>query len=288
MGSEISVQGQGTDVQLFDKSVEEMDARLVQMRKFVAGVMKDGEHYGVIPGCGDKKTLLKPGAEVLLQLHGYYPEFDVVEHQVSKEFVRYHYRCRLFNKHGHPVGNGEGTANSQEPKFKREQWVFENQATEEQKEIGKLEERESKKGGKYNVYVFDNNPLEMDNTICKMAQKRALVASTITATRLSSEFTQDIEDMPRLHKKEDKKGSRKRSAAKQEAEQAEFVEVDDSKTDKDFLKIVEEMAAELKLLETKKDMELWKDQNRERVLAMPKKYQDNLGDIYKRLERAKE
>ena len=28
-------------------------------------VMKDGEHYGKIPGCGDKPTLLKPGAEKL-------------------------------------------------------------------------------------------------------------------------------------------------------------------------------------------------------------------------------
>ncbi len=28
-------------------------------------VMRDKEHYGIIPGCGDKPALLKPGAEKL-------------------------------------------------------------------------------------------------------------------------------------------------------------------------------------------------------------------------------
>ena len=32
----------------------------------MGAAMKDGEHFGKIPGCGDKPTLLKPGAEKAL------------------------------------------------------------------------------------------------------------------------------------------------------------------------------------------------------------------------------
>lgn len=42
-----------------------------QLRDCMLAVLRDGVDYGVIPGAGDKKNLLKPGAEKLLQWFGY-------------------------------------------------------------------------------------------------------------------------------------------------------------------------------------------------------------------------
>jgi len=40
-------------------------------------VMKDGEHYGVIPGCGKKPSLLKAGAEKLSLTFRLSPSYEV-------------------------------------------------------------------------------------------------------------------------------------------------------------------------------------------------------------------
>jgi len=181
---------------IFARSIEEMRVSLAEMNRFVDEVMVRGEDYDKIPGCGDKPTLLKPGAEKLCQLYNYSPQFAVVESQVSREFVRYLYKCRLIDKDGRVRGEGEGTANSEEPKFRREETIPFFKATEEQKALAtRKEERVSKKGAKYTVIVLEASPLGMENTICKMAQKRAFVAATLCTTRLSNKFTQDVEDM---------------------------------------------------------------------------------------------
>ena len=42
----------------------------------------------------------------------------------------------------------------------------------------------------------NDNPWEYDNTLLKMAQKRALVAAVLNSTAASDIFTQDVEDLP--------------------------------------------------------------------------------------------
>ncbi len=46
-------------------SVQQVLGQVALIQQIMAAAMKDGEHYGRIPGCGDKPTLLKPGAEKL-------------------------------------------------------------------------------------------------------------------------------------------------------------------------------------------------------------------------------
>src|SRR3990167_9089042 len=43
----------------------EISAGVQRIQEVMAAVMQDKVHYGTIPGCGDKPTLLKPGAEKL-------------------------------------------------------------------------------------------------------------------------------------------------------------------------------------------------------------------------------
>lgn len=173
------------------------------MVQFVKQIMVKDTDYGVIPGTGDKPTLLKAGAEKLNTFFGLAPHFELVssvEDWTGKDhdgepFFNYQYRCSL-NRGSITAGQGEGSCNSWEKKY-RYRTVFANKATDEDKAHGRLETRTSRNGKPYDVYVVTNpNPADIVNTLQKMAQKRALVAATLLAVNASEFFTQDVEDMP--------------------------------------------------------------------------------------------
>jgi len=46
-------------------TAKEVRAQVNLVQEVMKAVMQNGTHYGKIPGCGDKPTLLKPGAEKL-------------------------------------------------------------------------------------------------------------------------------------------------------------------------------------------------------------------------------
>ena len=158
-------------------------------------VMRDGEHYGKIPGC-DKPTLLKPGAEKLAMTFRLSSEYEELPGSTeSDSFICYKINCRLVHiTTGQIIGNGRGTCNSKEKKY-RTRSVYVNKATNEEKAIGKKETRKSRTGT-YDVYIIPQDPWDVQNTIYKMACKRALIAAILNATAASDIFTQDIEDLP--------------------------------------------------------------------------------------------
>lgn len=158
-------------------------------------VMVEGEHYGVIPGC-KKKSLFKPGGEKLAMTFRLGARYEELPGSVeSDNFINYKIDCELFHiLTGQVVGHGRGTCNSKEKKY-RTRMVYANKATEEEKVIGKKETRQGDKG-KYDVYIVPQDPWDVQNTIYKMACKRALIAAILNATAASDIFTQDIEDLP--------------------------------------------------------------------------------------------
>ncbi|MFB2838913.1 hypothetical protein [Floridanema evergladense] len=141
--------------------------------EFTQKVLQRGVDYGVIPNTS-KPTLLKAGAEKLCQLFQLSPKFERLEvvtdwtgaaHGLSEPLFHYHYKCSLFRGE-HLIAEGEGCCNSLERKYRYT------------------------KDGKPNPRIYD-----AVNTICKMAQKRSLVAAVLIATGASEFFTQDLEDM---------------------------------------------------------------------------------------------
>src|SRR5512146_3143482 len=62
-------------------SPEQIHERLEFIRSVMAREMKEGQDYGKIPGCGEKPSLLQPGAQKLLLT------FQLRE-QVVKEILR--------------------------------------------------------------------------------------------------------------------------------------------------------------------------------------------------------
>lgn len=192
--------------------------RYNMMVEYVRTVMQDGKDYGTIPGTGNKPTLLKPGAEKLTSLFGYYPEYEplttVVDFDRPLFYLQYRATIRRVED-GKKVGEGIGSCNSMEVKYRYRQGERKCPACGKPTIIKGKEEYGGgwlcygKKGGCGAKYregdqtiegqqvgrIENQEPFDLINTIDKMAQKRAFIAATLIACNASEFFTQDIEDM---------------------------------------------------------------------------------------------
>lgn len=144
-----------------------LSARMVKdqvnlIQTVMSSVMKEGEHYGKIPGCGPKPALLKPGAEKLAMTFRFAPEYrELPGSREEDDFLVYKIECRLIHiPTSNFVGSGVGTCNSREKKYKSAASCW-----------------------------------DVQNTLYKMACKRALVAAVLNATAASDIFIQDMEDL---------------------------------------------------------------------------------------------
>lgn len=166
-------------------------AQVNLIQQVMQGVMKSGQHYGVIPGAGDKPTLLKAGAEKIMTTFRLAAE-PVVEDLSLADVMRYRVTCRLLmQSSGNFVGAGVGECSSDEEKYK---WRF--AVSEAEWNATPEDRRRIKYKREGQIKQVRTNPADVANTILKMAKKRALVDAVLTVTAASDIFTQDIEDMP--------------------------------------------------------------------------------------------
>jgi hypothetical protein len=188
----------------FAMSVDGVIRQIELIQEIQRRVMRSGEHYGVIPGCGDKPTLLKPGAEKLGFTFRLAPEFEVTLVDHSAGHREYQIKCRL--RHiptGTMVGEGVGTCTTLEGKYRyrsdstgnpvpAEYWKSRDKDL-----LGGPFNTTRKIGGEWFIFqrVEHDNPADYYNTCEKMAKKRAHVDAILTATAASDIFTQDVEDM---------------------------------------------------------------------------------------------
>lgn len=149
-------------------TLEQAKDNFKRLHEVTKELMKPGVDYDTIPGT-PKPTLLKPGAEHLLQFFGLGHRVARVETKEDWDngFFYYCYRVTIFKTRIMPNGTVveqviaecEGSANSKEKRYRNQ-----------------------------DVYTIVN-------TLQKMAIKRALVGATLQATGTSGMFTQDLEDM---------------------------------------------------------------------------------------------
>ncbi len=200
-------------------SVDSVVRQVNLVQEIMKATMKDGEHYGVIPGT-NKPSLYKPGAEKLGFTFRLAPEYEVTTLDWPGGHREYQVKCKL--RHiptGTMVGEGVGTCTTLEGKYRyrggekegtgqpvpKEYWNLKN--------AGKMSEAIDLIGGPgYGVGKIDgkweicsigekqehDNPADYYNTCEKMAKKRAHVDAILTATAASDIFTQDVEDMPEV------------------------------------------------------------------------------------------
>ena len=139
--------------------VEATMRKISQFQQVIQNTLHQNHDYGIIPGT-DKPTLLKPGAEKILMMMGLRSEFEIVDstRDFEKGFFQYQVRCKLL-KGDTVITEGLGACNTREKKY------------------------------------LKMDPYTMDNTVLKMAKKRALIDATLLVASLSDIFTQDLEDM---------------------------------------------------------------------------------------------
>lgn len=163
--------------------------------------LKVDQDYGVIPGTGNKPTLLKPGAEKINMLLGTTPEYEFLSEteDFRSGLFFYKIRCTLIKIYVQdgivakvPVSQGVGSCSTHEKKY-RYLSVSKTQLSPDV-DVALLPWKKDKWG---NVkYTIPNPDLaDLANTVLKMAKKRAYIDATLQLAALSDIFTQDLEDL---------------------------------------------------------------------------------------------
>jgi hypothetical protein len=193
-------------------TVEEVKREVDMIQRLMSSLMKEGEHYGKIPGCGDKPTLLKPGAEKLGFTFRMRPEFEITTQHLGGGHREIQIICRLYSiRTGQKLGEGLGAASTMEGKYRYRtgEVVFTGKPVPsdywKDRDINLIGgrgfvARKNPDTGQWEIArqgekVEHDNPADYYNTVLKMAKKRAHVDAIITVTAASDIFTQDVEDM---------------------------------------------------------------------------------------------
>ncbi len=197
-------------------NVEQAVERHKQMVVFVRHLMKEGRDYGTIPGTSGR-SLWKAGAEKLTTFFGLTIRF-VLQEKVEdwdggdhggEPFFYYRWNC-LLSSGDRLVAEAEGSANSREAKYRY------RQAKRACPTCGE-DVRKSKQGqggwycwvktggcgatfatgdpaieGQQLGRILNPDIADQVNTILKIAQKRALVATTLLAVNASEFFDDEV------------------------------------------------------------------------------------------------
>lgn len=198
-------------------TVQQVLTHVALIQQIMAAAMKEGEHFGCIPGCGNKPTLLKPGAEKLCLLFRLAPAYDVEERQLQGGHREYRVTTTLTSITSQVlIGQGVGACTTLENKYRfragpaeitdravpRAYWdLRQDDPAKAQELIGGKGFTVKKVDGqgwmvaKGGEKVETDNPADHYNTVLKMAKKRALVDAVLTTTAASDIFTQDLEEI---------------------------------------------------------------------------------------------
>ncbi len=201
-------------------TLEGVKAQVGLISSVMEAVMRDGEHYGVIPGC-KKPSLLKPGAEKLCLTFHLAPSYQILtERDLGRGHREIQIKCQLHSiMSGKLIGEGLGSCSTMESKYRYRDGVRKCPKCQAEAIIASKYEDGGyycfpKKGGCGAKFKDGDQAIEGQNTgrmenpdiadsyntVLKMAAKRAQVAAALTATGASDIFTQDVEDTPLDHK----------------------------------------------------------------------------------------
>lgn len=201
--------------------------RLVQ--EVMGAVMQDGQHYGKIPGCGEKPALLKPGAEKLCMTFRLAAMPDIQMTDLGGGHREYRVLTKLVHiPTGDTWGVGVGVCSTMESKYRYRadksadtmtdtvvpKAYWDAKRGEKPTGLNDILARAVGEPGRYGTKKNDDgvwiitkrgdatggkieNPdiADLYNTVLKMAKKRSLVDATLTAIAASDCFTQDIEEL---------------------------------------------------------------------------------------------
>lgn len=164
-------------------------AELVQAQgetaQLIQQALTEKVDYGLVPG-SKNPSLFKAGGERLLVAFGCHPEYEVVEKEVDHD-RQSEWRKRKWNDkrrgyYDETIGTSYGLY----------RYVINCKIVQNQSgrvigaHIGSCSTMESK---------YIDRPRDCENTVLKMAQKRAMVGAVLNTFGLSDRFTNDMEDV---------------------------------------------------------------------------------------------
>ena len=174
-------------------------------KSFKQWLKEEVDYTRTLFGRSDKPSLLDPGAQKLRSFFRAYPETHILEHledrTPGKERVKYVIRADITHVSGIRIGSGVGSCTTDESKYQY-RWLTADKLRDlgyTEAQISELPKREmsARRGGHFTVYRIRNPEiLDLDNTILKMASKRAEVDATLSLPGVSGVFTQDIDQYP--------------------------------------------------------------------------------------------
>lgn len=152
-------------------TVQQLLGQVRFIREVMKAVMREGEHYGRVPGCGEKFALLKAGAEKLCLTFRLAPAYAIEERTLEGGHREYRVTATLSCIVGGAfIGQGVGSCSSLEARYRRSR-------------------PDGTKPG-------NENPADLFNSVLKMAKKRALVDAVLTSTAASDVFSHGSGDHP--------------------------------------------------------------------------------------------
>lgn len=197
-------------------NIELAKARLKEFREFMKEYLVEGinDDYGTIEGT-QKPTLFKPGADKLCEVYGLADTYTILDKIIdfNSGLFDYEIQCTLVSRrNGNLVATGLGSCSSFEGKYR---WR-DGKRTCPQCGVAAIFASKNQPGfycwkkkdgcgaqfGEDDPAII-NQPIgkienddfaTLKNTILKMAKKRAKVDATLSATRSSGIFSQDIGD----------------------------------------------------------------------------------------------
>lgn len=213
MSNEMISQSQGTSGMLVDTgfmmSLSELKLRANMVGQLKRELMVDKVHFGTIPGCGDKPTLLKNGAELLCMAFRLASGTHADINDLGNGHREYTVTTTLTSG-GELVATGIGSCSTMESKYRYRGSELENTGKPVPKEYwnkkdpstlgGKGFTAKKDENGRWMIFKKGDKKLEnpdiadVYNTVLKMASKRSLIDAVLKATGGSCEFTQDLED----------------------------------------------------------------------------------------------
>lgn len=174
--------------------VAEVVNRVRHIQDVMTTLMKDGVHFGTIPGT-DKPTLYQPGAELLCATFRIAPKPSVDDLSNADE-IRYRVTMAAISQTtGEVLGEGVGECSTSEEKYRWRRPTCDEEWTDTP-----IDRRREKwfrgRNGNWKAKQVRTSPADVANTVLKMAYKRGLVSMTRVVLACSDIFHQDLEDLP--------------------------------------------------------------------------------------------
>lgn len=181
------------------------------IRDLVETALVEGRDYMTIPGT-NKPTLVKPGAERIQMAFGAFSDFEIVEKEIDHD-REIHYSKEKWEEAEKPddeVIERMKAAGTGRFRKSGNQWVWQVKHSEPGVSYGlyryvircRLISRASgvQIGSGIGVAStmeskYIDRPRDLENTIAKMAKKRAQIDAVLSTFGLSEMFTQDLDDM---------------------------------------------------------------------------------------------